>query len=359
MAMTARDFTTKEGAVSKSGKLPVVSVIVLTYNGREHLEECLASLQAQTYLPREIILVINGSEDGSADFVRRRFDHSIRVIELAENIGYTGGNNAGIRSARGEYIALLNDDTRVDSDWLQEMVKALESRPDCAMAAGKILSYYHPEIIDNVGHIFYRDGTFRGRGRLEVDRGQYDREEEVLSPSGCALLFRKKALDEVGLFDEDFFIYGDDAELSLRMRVAGWRARYAPRAVVYHKYSASTGAYSAFKAFLVERNRIWLTIKYFPPGALWMSPFYAGIRLAFQAYGVLRGRGAAGRLARETSPGQLPLVLIRAHIAALAGLGKMWRKRREIDKLRKISRKEFYGWFKRFKLPVRELAWKE
>ncbi len=337
----------------------LVSVIVLTYNGRENLEECLSSLRAQTYLSREIILVINGSEDGSADFVQRRFGASIRVIELADNIGYTGGNNAGIRAARGEYIALLNDDTRVDPNWLEEMVDALESRLDCGMAAGKILSYYHPEIIDNVGHIFYRDGTFRGRGRLETDRGQYDREEEVLSPSGCALLLRKRALDEVGLFDEDFFIYGDDAELSLRLRIAGWKALYVPRAVVYHKYSASTGAYSPFKAFLVERNRIWLTIKYFPPAALCRSPFYAGVRLVFQAYGVLRGKGAAGRLARETSPWQLPLILIKAHLAALAGLGRMWRKRREMDKLRKISRREFYSWFKRFPLPVRELAWKD
>ena len=152
-----------------------VSVIVLTYNGREHLEECLVSLQGQIYPEREIILVINGSEDGSAEFVRERFGDFVRIIELSENRGYTGGNNAGLRAARGDYVALLNDDTRVDPNWLAAMVRALDERPDYAMAAGKILSYYHPEIIDNVGHIIYRDGTFRGRGRLEVDRGQYNR----------------------------------------------------------------------------------------------------------------------------------------------------------------------------------------
>ena len=163
---------------------PLASIIVLTCNGREHLEECLNALKAQTYPRLEVILVINGSEDGSAEFVRERFGDFARIIELPENIGYTGGNNTGLRAARGEYIALLNDDTRVDPNWLRAMVEALIDRPGYGLAACKILSYYRPEIIDNVGHIFYRDGTFRGRGRLEVDRGQYDGEEEVLSPSG-------------------------------------------------------------------------------------------------------------------------------------------------------------------------------
>ena len=164
----------------------LASVVVLTCNGREHLKECLESLKAQTYKALEVILVINGSNDGSAEFVREHFGDFVRIIELPENIGYTGGNNVGLRAARGDHLALLNDDTRLHPDWLENMVEALEKQTDYGMAACKILSYYHPEIIDNVGHIIYRDGTFRGRGRLEKDRGQYDREEEILSPSGCA-----------------------------------------------------------------------------------------------------------------------------------------------------------------------------
>ncbi|MDP8214247.1 MAG: glycosyltransferase family 2 protein [Candidatus Euphemobacter frigidus] len=339
--------------------MELVSVIVLTCNGREHLEECLNALKAQTYPRREVILVINGSEDGSAEFVRERFGDFARIIELPENIGYTGGNNAGLRDARGEYIALLNDDTRVDPSWLEAMVEALRDRPGYGLAACKILSYYRPEIIDNVGHIFYRDGTFRGRGRLEVDRGQYDREEEVLSPSGCAFLIRKEALDEVGFFDEEFFIYGDDAELSLRIRLAGWKVIYVPSAVVYHKYSATTGAYSPFKAFLVERNRIWLTIKYFPPGALMLAPAYAAFRLLLQVYGVLAGKGAAGEYARKYSAFSLLKILIKAHLAALAGIPRMWRKRLMIKRRKKVSNREFYSWFKRFALSARELALKE
>ncbi|MCX6348166.1 MAG: glycosyltransferase family 2 protein [Candidatus Aureabacteria bacterium] len=281
------------------------------------------------------------------------------MVVNERNLGYAGGNNAGIRAARGAYIALINNDTRADPAWLSEMIAAMGKDPSCGMAAGKILSYSDPTAIDNVGHVFYRDGTFRGRGRLEIDRGQYDRPEEVLSPSGCALLFRRSALDRVGLFDEEFFIYGDDAELSLRLRLNGWRTLYAPTAVVYHKYSASTGAYSPFKAFLVERNRIWLTIKYFPLGALLLSPVFAVLRMSLQAYGVAARKGAAGRFARQYSAGALVLIALKANLAAAQGLPRMWRKRREMKKLKRVGAAEFNSWFKRFGLSAKELALKE
>lgn len=338
---------------------PLASVIVLTCNGRAHLQECLESVFDQSYPDFEVILVDNGSRDGSASFARGLFRDRIKIIVNSENRGYAGGNNAGIRSARGQYIALLNDDLRLDRNWLKESVSVLEEREDFAIAAGKILSYYRPAEIDNVGHLFYPDGTFRGRGRLEIDRGQYERVEEVMAASGCAMVLRKKALDQAGLFDEDFFIYGDDSELCLRLRWLGWKAIYAPRAVVFHKYSATTGAYSPFKAFLVERNRIWITIKYFPPLALALSPFYALTRFVLQVVAVLTGKGAAGQYTRQYSPLSLPLVLIKAHLAALAGAGRMWHKRVEINRMKKVAAREFYSWRRRFGLSARELAFKD
>jgi GT2 family glycosyltransferase len=344
--------------IESSAANELASVVVLTWNGKEHLEECLSALLAQTYPEKEIILVDNASSDGTVSFVRERFP-SVRLVANEKNLGYTGGNNAGIRAARGVYIALINNDTRADPAWLSALVAAMRGDPSCAMVAGKILSYGDHRVIDNVGHVFYRDGTFRGRGRLEADRGQYDRPEEILSPSGCALLFRRAALDRVGLFDDDFFIYGDDAELSLRLRLNGWRALYVPTAVVYHKYSASTGAYSPFKAFLVERNRIWLTIKYFPIGDLLLSPAFAAWRMFLQAYGVAAQKGAAGRFARQYSAGALALIAVKANLAAFRGLPRMWRKRREMKKIRRVGAAEFNGWFKRFGLSARELAWKE
>ncbi|HPJ72943.1 MAG TPA: glycosyltransferase family 2 protein, partial [bacterium] len=273
-----------------------------------------------------------------------------------KNLGYTGGNNRGIAAARGRYIALINDDTRADSRWLEEMAAVMEAAPGCGMVAGKILSYFDPGTIDNVGHIICRDGTFRGRGRLEKDRGQYDRVEEILSPSGCAMMVRIEALRQCGGFDEDFFIYGDDAELSLRIRLGGWKTYYAPGAVVLHKYSASTGAYSREKAFLVERNRIWLTVKYFPLPALAAAPFFSLGRMALQAYGVVAGRGASGEFVRQYSAGLLLLILVRAHLAALGGIPKMWKKRRRLRRERKVPVSEFYRWLREYGLSLRELA---
>lgn len=340
-------------------KRPLVSVVVLTCNGLSHLEECLTSLLEQTWNEREVILVDNGSRDGSAEMVRERFGDSVRVIELPENVGYAGGNNSGLRAARGDYVAVLNDDTRTDPRWLEEMVEVLRRRPDCGLAACRILSYRQPEIIDNVGHLIYRDGTFRGRGRLERDQGQYDRVEEILSPSGCAFLARKAALEEADYFDEDFFIYGEDADLSLRVRLAGWKAVYVPGSVVYHKYSATTGAYSPLKAFLVERNRIWITVKCFPPGALLAAPLFAALRIILQAYGALAGKGASGAFARQYPAWTLPVILVRAHLAALKGLPRMWRKRRDIHRKKKVPNREFYRWLKQFRLTARELSLKK
>ncbi len=339
-------------------KKPLVSVIVLTCNGRNHLDECLGSLLQQTWPELEIILVDNGSRDGSAAFARERFGNRIRILELEKNLGYTGGNNRGIEIARGEYICLLNDDTRVVPGWVEAMAEVMASRERCGMVAGKILSYYHPGVIDNVGHVIYRDGTFRGRGRLEKDRGQYDRVEEILSPSGCAMMIRKSALDEAGGFDEDFYIYGDDAELCLRLRLAGWKAWTAPAAVVYHKYSASTGAYSPLKAFLVERNRTWLTVKYFPPGALAAVPFFLLWRLLIQAYGILAGKGAAAEFSRSYPAWHLLPILARAQLSALKGLPGMWKKRRRLRALFRVPRREFYRWLRDYGMSARELALK-
>ena len=123
------------------------------------------------------------------------------------------------------------------------------------MFAPKILSLTDRKIIDNVGQLLYADGLSRGRGRLEADRGQYDQEEEILLPSGCAMLLRRTMLADIGGFDEDLFAYCDDTDLGLRAQLAGWRCRSVPAAVVYHAYSATTSAYSPLKAFLVERNR--------------------------------------------------------------------------------------------------------
>ncbi len=336
-----------------------VSVIVVNWNGREHLDLCVSSIQRQTLAGVEIVVVDNGSTDGSVEFVRQRFGAAVCVIPNPSNLGYAAGLNAGIRAARGRYLFALNNDTELDPSCLAALVAAADRYPNAGMCAPKILSFSDRTVIDNVGHLLYPDGLSRGRGRLEHDAGQYDREEEILLPSGCAVLLRRAMLADVGLFDADLFAYCDDTDLGLRAQLAGWICRYVPTAVVYHKYSASTAHYSPLKAFLVERNRAWVAVKGLPAPLLLLSPVFTLLRLAAQGVGALSHRGAAGRYAATHSGRDLLGVLARAGGAAVRGLPRAWRKRRVVQRSRRITAGDALTWITRHGMGLREIALKD
>lgn len=338
---------------------PRFSVIILNWNGRPLLEECLSSIRSQTFRDFETIVVDNGSTDGSVDWVKEHWGDSVITVPLPSNLGFAGGNNAGIRVARGRYVILLNNDTAVDPGWLAALSDAILRHPDAGMFTPKILNYYRRDEIDNTGHLIYPDGLARGRDRLEKDDGRFDEEGETLWPSGCAGVYKKEMLDRIGLLDESFFAYGEDVDLGLRARWAGWPCFYVPTAIVYHKYSATTGAYSPQKAFLVERNRIWILFKNFPAREIVMSPFRTGYRYTFHLAGALSGRGAAGKFASEQSIGRLFLATLRAEISALAGVPRTLRSRHAGSSLRRMTPREFRSLLARFSLTAREAAWKE
>jgi GT2 family glycosyltransferase len=338
---------------------PRVSVVIPNLNGRELLGDCLASLARQTLTDFEAIVVDNGSTDGSADFVRARFPWVAAVIENKANLGFARASNQGIEAARGELIALLNNDTEADPAWLAEFVRAADADPVAGMFAAKTLFFDRRDVIDTAGHLIYPDGLNRGRGRLEVDRGQYDAATDVFFPSGAAALYRKRMLDEIGLFDEHHFAYGDDTDVGIRGRLAGWTCLFVPGAVVYHRYSATTGEYSPAKVFLVERNRIWVVWKYFPARHLAASPFYSLVRYCYQAYGALARKGAAGRFAERHSTWGLVPALLKAYASAFAGLPRVWRERGRMARLRKVSGAEIDRWFKDYRISVREISLKD
>ena len=274
-------------------------------------------------------------------------------------MGFAAGNNAGIKEAGGEFIFLLNSDAVAEARWVEEVVKCAERNPSSGMFASRILQYDRRSIIDNTGHLIYRDGLNRGRGRLETDCGYYDREAEVFFPSGCAAMYQKEALAAESPFDEDFFAYGDDTDIGLMCRMGGWKCTYVPSAVVYHRYSASTSAYSKHKAFYVERNRIWIAVKYFPFLDLAVSPFYTLLRLFLQAYGAFSGKGAAGKFTGEFSKTDLLIILFKAYFSALKGLPAMFRKRSVIKKKSKVDSKHFRRWLKIFSISAGEIALKD
>ena len=336
---------------------PLLSVIIPNWNGKRFLGECLDSLKGQTFQNFETILVDNGSTDSSADFAQERYGEFLRILRNKENLGFAGGNNVGIRMARGEYIVLLNNDTAADPYWLEELVKAARFDPATGMWGSKVCSYDQRDRIDGVGELIYWDGLCRARGQYEMDRGAYPT-EEIFFPQGCGAMYRKSLFDGIGLFDEDFFAYADDSDIGIRARLAGWKCLFVPDAVIYHKSSGTAGQHSPLKAFYVERNRFWLTIKYFPSPLLFLSIFFTLYRFAFQAYGALTHRGAAGRFTEIYSPLELVLILLKAYGSGISHLPRMWKKRRMLRPLRKVSYGEIFGWFKRFGISAKEISFR-
>ena len=342
-----------------TGNRPRVSVVIPNLNGRNLLGDCLVSLEKQAFRDFEVILVDNGSDDRSVDFVKDSFRWVTKIIENSENAGFAGASNQGIEASDGEYIALLNNDTEAHPGWLEELVKTADGNPDAGMFASKTLFFDNRGIIDTAGHLFYPDGLNRGRGRLEADEGQYDDKTDVFFPSGCAALYRTAMLDEIGLFDESHFAYGDDTDIGIRGRLAGWGCLFVPGAIVYHHYSMTTGVYSPAKVYLVERNRIWIVWKYFPAKRLIASPFYSAVRYMYQLYGSLSGRGAAGKFTREYSTLKLYWAVIRAYFSAFLGLPRVLRERKKMMKLKDVTSGEIDRWFRDYRMSVREISLKD
>jgi Glycosyltransferase like family 2 len=224
------------------------------------------------------------------------------------------------------------------------------------MAASKILVWEDPRRIDKAGHLIFPDGQNRGRGSGATDRGQFDREEEVLWPDGCAAMYRKAMLDRIGGFDEDFFAYGDDAELGLRARIAGWTCWYTPDAIVRHHRGSTMGKDSGRRLVLIERNRVLLALKLFPFSLLWLNPLYFAVRLAAGAAKAGRGEGDTAHFPGIGGKLTMAGALVRGDLEALRLAPRMLRKRREIEPLRKLSPAEVRRLILDHRLSLRDIA---
>ncbi|MBI2679394.1 MAG: glycosyltransferase family 2 protein [Candidatus Solibacter usitatus] len=320
-----------------AGQSPLISVIVVNWNRCALLRACLQSLKRQAGASLEVIVVDNGSQDGSVEMAAREFSGFVRLICNTENRGFCAANNQGIRAARGAFIALLNNDAEAEPCWLSALQGAFAAGPEIGMAASKIVMYEDPGRIDKAGHLIYPDGQNRGRGTGEPDDGRYDRPEEVLWPDGCAAMYRKQMLDQIGGFDEDFFAYGDDAELGLRARIAGWRCLYVPGAVVRHHRGSTLGLASSRRVELIERNRVLLALKHFPWSLLWLNGFYYAARLAHGAWSSAHGAGETARFQGIGGKLRLAGALLSGDLQALGMVPRMLRKRREMRKLSKLT----------------------
>jgi len=314
---------------------PEITAVVVNWNRRDYLRACLESLARQRGASFETIVVDNASTDGSAEMARDEF--GVRVIANAVNKGFCAANNQAFAAARGAFIALVNNDAEAEPDFLANLRAAFDRASDIGMAAAKVLVHEDPTRIDKVGHLIYPDGQNRGRGTGEIDRGQYDRVEECLWPDGSAAMYRKAMLDAIGGFDEDFFMFADDAELGLRARIAGWRCLYMPGAVVRHHRGGSLSTGSTRRIFLIERNRVLLAAKLFPWSLLLLNPFYFAARLAGGLVAAAGGKGEMARFPGFVNKLCLASAVLAADLAALPMLPRMWHKRRQVRRIAKLK----------------------
>jgi GT2 family glycosyltransferase len=300
--------------------MPMASVIVVNYNGKQYLKRCLDALLGQTYPSLEIILVDNGSSDGSVEFARACYP-TVMVIENGENLGFAIANNIGIRIARGEFIATLNNDTEVMPGWIEAMVKVAASNEFVGMCASKMLFMKNPDIIDSTGLCISRSGACWDRSMFERDNGQFDKMEEVFGPCAGAAIYKRKMLEEIGLFDEDFFAYMEDVDLAFRGRLAGWKCIYVPDAVVYHVHGGTAGYGSDFTVYYGNRNIVWNAVKNNPVPLLITSlPFIIGRNLGVIPYYIFRGYSKT---------------IIRSKIDAIKGIPGMFAKRKRVNSTRR------------------------
>jgi GT2 family glycosyltransferase len=287
----------------ESGQQALVSFVIVNWNGKDLLNACLESLRSQSYQSFEIILVDNGSSDGSSEFVRTHFPE-VQLVELGENRGFAGGNNAGLAHCSGKYIALLNNDAELHSEWLLRMLAVLQKQPDVGLCSSRIY-IKGTAVIDSVGDRFTTALTGTKLG--ENQKGMlFDAPVPIHGVCAAAAIYRKKMIEEIGFFDDDLFLNYEDTDLNMRAWLRGWKCLYVPEAIVTHAVNATIGRMSRTSVYYFSRNSLLVLIKNYPwrlvarqlPQRLFFEVcafiYYAILNMRLIAY--MRGKFDAFRL---------------------------------------------------------------
>lgn len=329
-------------------------MVVPTLTAGAPLLDCVYALDRQTWRDFEVIIVDNSGRALARESAAARF--GARILENPTNAGFGAAINAAARMSRAPYLATLNDDAVADADWLARLVEAMESDPAVGMCASQI-RLAGGQALDSAGMLVCGDGSSKQRGHGDPP-ARYARREEVLLPSACAALYRRAMLEEIGLFDEDFFLYCEDTDLGLRARWAGWKCLYVPEAVVEHAYSQTAGRASPLKAYYVERNRLFVLAKNFPAGLLWKAPWLTLVRYGWHAVAMLGDKALAAEFRTQgRHPLEILFIVLRAHCALLYHLPGLWRKRNAIRRRARISAREFRRLLEQHRISPREVAW--
>ncbi len=303
--------------------MPLASIIIPHYNGKQHLETCLGSLRRQTVTDFEVLLVDNGSTDGSQAYTRAEFPE-VRLIELGRNQGFTGACNAGFAAATSPILILLNNDTETDPHWLENLLDAFDRHPEVGSIASRMMLFDRRDHFHTAGDLVRLDGTPGNRGVWQKDEGQYDNEEYVFSACGGAAAYRREVLEQVGYLDDAYFFSCEDVDLGWRINLAGWRVLYLPAAIVYHKLKATGGSVTG--SYYDGRNFLYLIAKNMPSSLIrrhWRVIWRGQWRITREALRHWRGEAARARL--------------RGQLAGLLKLPTLWRKRQQVQQLRRLD----------------------
>jgi len=313
------------------------SVIIVCTNEKHHLADCLPSLRKQSMKNFETLVVDNGSTDGSPEWVEANFPE-VRVIRNGANIGYAPANNAGFRAARGDVLVVLNPDTEVHPDWLRELVRELDLHPEAGMATSRACFFDDRERVNTCGNDVHVGGLGYCKG-LDDLASDHARSGRVASVSGCSFAVRRRVLDEIGGFDDEYFIYVEDTDLSLRAALAGYQIRYAAGSVLYHKYLLKLRPH---KFFLLERNRSLTLYKNLGNQTLaLLSPALLAFEAAMWVYAAGNGREFVAAKAR-------------AYAWLVQNRKRMRTKKREVQGLRRVSDRELVSMLTP-ELPLRQM----
>jgi GT2 family glycosyltransferase len=306
-----------------------VSVIVLNWNGKEHLQDCFESLRHQSFEDFEVIMTDNASTDGSRDFVRQNFP-KVKIFQNEENLGYTGANNAAAKIAEGEYLFFLNKDTKVHPDCLQELVTALDNAPKAAVCALKVLTF---------------DGSAVSTCGCGVDfLGFIDLEPgyQLFFADGSSFFIRKSAFEKLGGFDPKHFIFNEELDLCWRAWIFGYKIILNSKAIIYHKVGATVtggsfkkGDYttSVWRRYLGERNALRNLLKNYSWLYLfWILPIYLAVNL-----GEMLVLAFSGRF------GVIKDAYLKSYWYNIIKLSDTWRERRRIQSHRRVSDREIFA----------------
>ncbi|MCE7985815.1 MAG: glycosyltransferase family 2 protein [Caldilinea sp. CFX5] len=252
---------------------PKVVTIILNNNRCQDTVECLLSLAQSTYTNQTLVILDNGSTDGSVATIRTTFP-ATEVVELTENLGYAGNNNIGINIAltrKADWIFILNDDTIVDADCLHQLIQVGESDPHVGMLGPMVYHYKQPYVIQSGGGLLSRYWESLHVAKDEPDRGQLDQPHRVDWISGCALLVRRAVIEQIGLLDEDFFCYWEETEWCMRATKAGWHLIHVPQAKIWHKGTPLDAQPKPMMIYYLTRNHLLLLAKHHAPLRIWLQ----------------------------------------------------------------------------------------